>query len=259
MRVFAALFFLPAVVLLAAACGTETKYTPEVPTTVEVTREVPVTVVVAREAPIAPSEENGRTIQVSRLNVVRDRGKLICASRSNLPGWAYVDAHGNSIGFDIDLCRAVAAAVLGDANAVEIRLIHASERGPAIESGEVDLLVRTTTWTAARDAVWGNFVQVMFYDGQGFLVRKDLGLNSAFELNSRRVCVVSGTTTELNLHEFSKEHGLEIDVTPFESTREVLASYQSRDCDAITNDHSQLATISSILDDPAATSVYPKR
>ena len=104
----------------------------------------------------------------NRLATVMERGKVICASRNDVPGYGYLDASSNNVGFDIDLCRALAAAVLGDPNAIEIRLISAAERGPTIQSGEVDMLVRTVTWTTSRDAQWGNYAQTMFYDGQGF-------------------------------------------------------------------------------------------
>ena len=97
-----------------------------------------------------------------RLQVGKDRGNLICASRNDVPGYGSLDASGNNVGFDIDLCRAVATAVLGDSSAIEVRYISASERGPTIQSGEVDLLVRTVTWTTSRDAQWGNYVQTMF-------------------------------------------------------------------------------------------------
>ena len=119
--------------------------------------------------------------QANRLDTVRERGKLICASRNDVPGYGSLDASGNNVGFDIDLCRAVATAVLGDASAIEIRFITAAERGPTIQSGEVDLLVRTVTWTTSRDSQWGNYVQTMFYDGQGFMVNKSLGISSALE------------------------------------------------------------------------------
>ena len=115
----------------------------------------------------------------SRVQTIKDRGTLICASRNDVPGYGFLDASGNNVGFDIDLCRAVATAVLGDPSKIEIRLITAAERGPTIQSGEVDLLVRTVTWTTSRDAQWGNYVQTMFYDGQGFMVNKDLGISSA--------------------------------------------------------------------------------
>ena len=195
----------------------------------------------------------------SRLQAVRDRGTLICASRDNIPGFGYLDAAGNNVGFDIDLCRAVAAAVLGDPGAIEIRLITAAERGPTIQSGEVDLLVRTVTWTTSRDAHWGNFAQTMLYDGQGFIVRRDLGIASALDLKDVAVCVVSGTTTELNLEAFSHRHNLNITVKPFYSTDEVLSAYQEGECQAFTNDHSQLAPLRShVLDDPQAHVILPE-
>ena len=282
MRVFVALLVLSAMALFWTACTREVpvtvevtrevpvtvevtrevpvtvEVTREVPVTVEVTREVPVTVEVTREVPVTASGQQGRAITGGRLKLVRDRGELICASRNDVPGFGYLDASGNNAGFDIDLCRALAAAVLGDPNAIEIRLITAAERGPTIQSGEVDMLVRTVTWTASRDATWGNYVQTMLYDGQGFLVRKQLGLTSALELAKARVCVVQQTTTELNLYEFSKKHDLEIQVVPFESTREALAYYQSGQCHALTNDRSQLAALTSVLDNPAAHAVLPE-
>ncbi len=184
----------------------------------------------------------------SRLQTVKDRGNLICASRNDVPGYGFLDDAGNNVGFDIDLCRAVAAAVLGDANAFEIRLITAAERGPTIQSGEVDLLVRTVTWTTSRDAGWGNYTQTMFYDGQGFLVNKDLGISSALELQGASVCVTQGTTTELNLQDFSNQNGLNIEALTFEDTDAVVAAYQSQQCDAFTNDRSQLAAISSAFE-----------
>ena len=119
------------------------------------------------------------------------------------------------MGLDIDLCRAVAAAVLGDADAIEVLPIAATQRGPTIISGDVDMMVRNITWTSSRDAAWGNFAQTMFYDGQGFLVRKELDLSGALELRDATVCVVQGTTTELFLQDFSHRNGLNISVLPF--------------------------------------------
>ena len=232
--------------LLVAACAGEAE-------TIEVTREVEVT----RFVEVTP--EGGMTMQQeNRLQTVKDRGTLICASRNDVPGYGFLDASGNNVGFDIDLCRAVAAAVLGDPNAIEIRLITAAERGPTIQSGEVDMLVRTVTWTTSRDAQWGNYVQTMFYDGQGFLADKALGLTSALELQDATVCVTQGTTTELNLQDFSNQHNLNITPLTFEDTDAVVAAYQGGQCDAFTNDRSQLAAISSAFDDPAAHSILPE-
>ena len=185
------------------------------------------------------------TMTGDRLQEVKDRGKVICASRNDVPGYGYIDAGGNNVGFDIDLCRALAAAVLGDPNAIEIRLISAADRGPTIQSGQVDMLVRTVTWTTSRDSQWGNYAQTMFYDGQGFIVNKNLGISSALELKDATVCVTQGTTTELNLQDFSNQHDLNITALTFKETDLVKAAYESGQCDAFTNDRSQLAAISS--------------
>ena len=180
-----------------------------------------------------------------RLQAVKDRGKVICASRNDVPGYGQLDEAGNNVGFDIDLCRALAAAVLGDPNAIEIRLITAAERGPTIQSGEVDMLVRTVTWTTSRDSQWGNYAQTMFFDGQGFMVNKNLGISSALELKDATVCITQGTTTELNLQDFSNQNNLNLEALTFEDTDALTAAYQSGQCDAFTNDRSQLAAIGS--------------
>ena len=205
------------------------------------------------QEPAAMMPEGG-----NRLATVMERGKVICASRNDVPGYGYLDASSNNVGFDIDLCRALAAAVLGDPNAIEIRLISAAERGPTIQSGEVDMLVRTVTWTTSRDAQWGNYAQTMFYDGQGFLVNKKLGVSSALELKDATVCVTQGTTTELNLQDFSNQNGLNITPLTFEDTDAVVAAYQSEQCDAFTNDRSQLAAISSAFDNKDDHVILPE-
>ena len=193
-----------------------------------------------------------------RLAQVKERGKVICASRNDVPGYGSMDASGNNVGFDIDLCRALAAAVLGDPNAIEIRLISASERGPTIQSGEVDMLVRTVTWTSSRDSQWGNYAQTMFFDGQGFMVNKDLGLSSALELKDASVCVTQGTTTELNLQDFSNQNDLNIEALGFEDTDAVVAAYESGQCDAFTHDRSQLAALGSAFQNRDAHVILPE-
>ena len=193
-----------------------------------------------------------------RLQEVKSRDKVICASRNDVPGYGYLDASGNNVGFDIDLCRALAAAVLGDPNKIEIHLITAAERGPTIQSGEVDMLVRTVTWTTSRDSQWGNYAQTMFYDGQGFLVRKDLGISSALELQGASVCVTQGTTTELNLQDFSNQNGLNIEPLTFEDPDAAVAAYEAGQCDAFTNDRSQLAAISSAFENRADNIILPE-
>ncbi len=183
----------------------------------------------------------------SRLEAVKARGSVICASRNDVPGYGSLDDAGNNVGFDIDLCRALAAATVGDPNAIEIRLITAAERGPTIQSGEVDMLVRTVTWTTSRDSQWGNYAQTMFYDGQGFMVNKSLGIDSALDLDGASVCVTQGTTTELNLQDFSDQNNLGIEALTFEDTDAVVAAYESGQCDAFTNDRSQLAALGTAL------------
>ena len=207
---------------------------------------------------MAKMDKGEMMMEGGRLETVKERGKVICASRNDVPGYGFLDESGNNVGFDIDLCRALAAAVLGDPNAIEIRLISAAERGPTIQSGEVDMLVRTVTWTTSRDAQWGNYAQTMFYDGQGFMVRKDLGIDSAYDLKGAAVCVTLGTTTELNLQDFSNQNDLNITTVPFEDTDAVVAAYESEQCDAFTNDRSQLAALGTALENRADHVILPE-
>jgi general L-amino acid transport system substrate-binding protein len=148
--------------------------------------------------------------------------------------------------------------VLGDPSAIEIRLITAAERGPTIQSGEVDMLVRTVTWTSSRDAQWGNYAQTMFYDGQGFMVDKSLGVDSALDLKDASVCVTLGTTTELNLQDYSNQNNLNIKTLTFEDTDAVVAAYTSGQCDAFTNDRSQLAAIGSAFSNRSDHIILPE-
>ncbi len=206
------------------------------------------------EAAAAMMEETG----AGRLQTVKDRGRLICASRNDVPGFGSLDANGRNIGFDIDLCRAFATAVLGDPEAIQINYITAAERGPTIQSGEVDVLVRTVTWTTSRDATWGNYTQTMFYDGQGFMIPRDLGVTSALELDGAAVCVTSGTTTELNMADFFRQNNLNYNPQVFEDTDIVLDSYKSGACDVFTNDRSQLAGLRTSLDNPDDHMILPE-
>ena len=190
--------------------------------------------------------------------MVKARGKLICASRADVPGFGYWDDSFNNVGFDIDLCRAVAAAVLGDSKAIEIRLITVAERGPTIQSGEVDMLVRTATWTSSRDAQWGNYAQTMFYDGQGFMVRKELGITNALELRDSTVCVSLGTNSHVNLQNFSNENRLNIQILAFHDTVAVVDAYEKEQCVAHTNGRFILAAISPALTDRTAHYILPQ-
>ena len=194
----------------------------------------------------------------SRLERVRSKGKLVCAGRVDLPGLGYLDANGRNIGIDPDLCRAVAAAIFGNGEAIEFIPVSAAERGPAIQSGEVDILLRTATWTTTRDAQWGNFTTVTFYDGQGFMTRKDRGITSAMQLSGASVCVTSGTTTELNLADFFRQNKLELETVVFEDTASVYKAYEQGRCDATTSNKSQLASVRSGFHDPDAHIILPE-
>ena len=192
-----------------------------------------------------------------RLQAVKDRGQLVCASNNSLAGFGFIDDSGNTVGFDIDLCRAVAAAVLGNADAVEFRATTAAERAPAMQSGEVDIMSRNTTWTSSRDAQWGNFAPTMFYDGQGFMVPRSLGVSGLLELEGAKICVQQGTTTELNLQDFDNQNNLDLDVVTFPDNVSANASYLSGQCDALTTDRSGLVSTRAGFDDPDAHTILP--
>ncbi len=194
----------------------------------------------------------------SRLETVKARGRLVCASRTDVPGYGFLDASGRNVGFDIDLCRAVAAAIFGSGDAMEVIPISAAERGPTIQSGDVDMLARTVTWTTTRDSQWGNYTVVTFYDGQGFMVRKDKNIDSALKLGGTSVCVTSGTTTELNLADYFRQNNMELEAVVFENTAAVVSAYEQGRCDAFTNDKSQLAALKSGLQNPADHVVLPE-
>ncbi len=172
---------------------------------------------------------------------VKTKGYLRCGVHHGLPGFASPDDKGNWTGIDVDVCRAVAAAVFGDASKVKFTPLSAKERLTALQSGEIDMLSRNTTWTLTRDAALGlNFTGVTYYDGQGFLIRKDLGVNSALELDGASVCVQTGTTTELNLGDYFRASSIEYTPVVFEKSDETLAAYEAGRCDALTSDRSQL-------------------
>jgi len=178
-----------------------------------------------------------------RLQAVKDRGKLVCGVHTSLLGFGYIDEAGKNVGFDIDLCRAVAAAIFNDPEAVEFVPLTAAERGPALQTGEVDMLARNMTWTSSREAQWGEFTWIMFYDGQGMMVRADSGVTTLEDLDGATVCVTTGTTTELNLADAFRSRGLEFEAVTFEETAAVYSAYEEGRCDAATSDKSQLAAV----------------
>lgn len=178
------------------------------------------------------------------VDAIKARGSLICGSNTGLAGFGGPDSEGNWTGLDVDVCRAVAAAVLGDGQAVEFVPLTAQQRFTALQSGEVDMLSRNTTWTLSRDTSLGlNFAGVTYYDGQGFMVPANLGVTSALELDGAAVCVQTGTTTELNLSDYFRANGMSFEPVVIESLDEVNAAYFSGRCDVYTTDASGLASI----------------
>src|SRR5215210_7961223 len=176
------------------------------------------------------------------LNAVKSRGMVNCGSNTGLAGFGIPDAQGNWTGLDVDYCRAISAAIFNDANKVKFVPLTAKDRFTALQSGDVDVLVRNTTWTSSRDTSLGlNFTGVNYYDGQGFLVRKSLKLNSALELGDAAVCVQQGTTTELNLADYFRANKMKLKTVTFASADEAIKAYDSSRCDAYTTDASGLA------------------
>jgi general L-amino acid transport system substrate-binding protein len=175
------------------------------------------------------------------LKTVKERGILNCGSNGTLAGFGLPDAQGKWTGLDVDVCRAIAAAIFNDANKVKFVPLSAKDRFTALQSGEVDVLARNTTWTSSRDSSLGlNFTGVDYYDGQGFLVRKSLKVNSALELNGASVCVQQGTTTELNLADFFRAHNMQIKSVTFATANEAIKAYDAGRCDSYTTDASGL-------------------
>ncbi|HTO18155.1 MAG TPA: amino acid ABC transporter substrate-binding protein [Pseudomonas sp.] len=175
------------------------------------------------------------------LDAVKKKGFVQCGVSDGLPGFSYVDAQGRYLGIDVDVCRAVAAAVFGDAGKVKYSPLTAKERFTALQSGEVDVLSRNTTWTSSRDSAMGlNFTGVTYYDGQGFLVNKSLGVSSAKELDGATVCIQAGTTTELNLADYFRANNHKYTPITYDTSDESAKSLESGRCDVLTSDQSQL-------------------
>jgi len=195
----------------------------------------------------------------STLESVKAAGKLKCGVNTGLAGFAAPNDQGVWAGLDIDLCRAVAAAVFGDATKVEYKPLNAEQRFTALQSGEVDMLARNSTWTLSRDTQLGlDFVAVNYYDGQGFMVRKDLGVTSAKELKGATVCVQEGTTTEKNLGDFDKANNLGMQPVKFKESDQARAAYDEGRCDAYTTDASGLAAERTGLKAPADNIILPE-
>ena len=195
----------------------------------------------------------------STLESVLERGFLSCGVNTGLPGFSSPDDRGRWSGMDVDVCRAVAAATLKDASKVKFVPLTAKERFTALQSGEIDLLSRNTTWTLTRDASLGlNFAGVSYYDGQGFMVKKDLGVSSALELDGAAVCIQSGTTSELNLADYFRTKNMTFEPVVFDTTDATTKGFDSGRCDVLTSDQSQLYAVRIRLAKPDSAMVLPE-
>ncbi|MCB1754665.1 MAG: amino acid ABC transporter substrate-binding protein [Gammaproteobacteria bacterium] len=192
------------------------------------------------------------------LDAVKKKGFIQCGVSQGLPGFSNPDDQGNWTGLDVDFCRAMAAAVFGDDTKVKYTPLSAKVRFTALTSGEIDVLPRNTTWTMSRDTDFGEFIGVNYYDGQGFMVRKSLGVSSAKELDGAAVCTNTGTTTELNVADYFRANNLNYTVVAFEKADEVVAAYDAGRCDVYTTDRSGLAAQRTKMSKPDEHVVLPE-
>jgi len=213
------------------------------------------TVVAASSAMMATSASAAD----STLEKVKSQGYLTCGVSTGLPGFSNPNSKGEWEGIDVEYCQALAAAVLGDKTKVKYVPLTAKERFTALQSGEIDVLSRNTTWTLHRDTALGlNFVGVNYYDGQGFMVKKDLGLTSAKELDGASVCVQSGTTTELNLADYFRNSGMSYKPVVFDTAAQTSKGFDAGRCDVLTTDQSGLYALRLNLKDPSSAQVLPE-
>ena len=197
--------------------------------------------------------------QSSMLDQVKERGELICGINTGLVGFAFTDESGNWQGFDVALCKAVAAAIFGDPSKVKYTSLTGKTRFTALTSGEIDMLSRNTTWTLSRDADLGlTFTGVNYYDGQGFMVPKSLGVSSAKELDGATVCIQTGTTTELNLADFFRVNNISYEPVPIETNAEAQQQYLAGACDVYTTDASGLAATRASFEAPGDHVILPE-
>lgn len=211
-----------------------------------------------------PDDTDDTVVEVqtedSRLDAVLDAGTVRCGTRNELPGFAVVDSAGDHVGFDSDFCRVVAAGILGDADAVEMVDLETADRFTALQSGEVDVLIRNTTWTATRDGNEGaTFLQTTFYDGQGMMVASDSGFEALEDLDGVIICVAQGTTTEGNAASEAARLGLDWEVRPLENPDLIQQAFVDGQCDGWSSDVSQLTGLRSAFPDgPEALTILPE-
>ena len=189
----------------------------------------------------------------SRLDLIQKRNELICGVSGKIPGFSFLGSDGSYQGLDVDICKAFAAAILGDPEKVQYRPLTAAERFTAIKTGEIDLLSRNTTFTLSRDSSGGNgltFAPVVFHDGQGLMVKKGSGINSIEELTNKSICVGSGTTTEQNINDAFESASLAYTPIKYQDLNQVVAGYLQGRCSAMTSDRSQLAAARSGFKNP---------
>ncbi|PKG38653.1 amino acid ABC transporter substrate-binding protein [Psychromonas sp. Urea-02u-13] len=205
-------------------------------------------------AALVPNLANADT-----LSEVIKKGTLNCGVSTGIPGFSATDSKGVWKGIDVDFCRAVASAVLGDGSKVKYIPLTAKERFTALQSGEIDVLARSSTWTATRDTSLGlNFAGVNYYDGQGFLISKKLGVSSAKELDGATFCIQAGTTSELNLTDYFKANKMEYKAVTYDTSGQTIDGFKKGRCDAVTSDASQLYGLKLKMDDPKSVMVLPE-
>ena len=201
----------------------------------------------------------GGGVQAATLDDIKSAGELKCGISTGVAGFAFTDDSGDWQGFDPAVCKAVAAAVLGDTSKVKYTTTTGKTRFTALASGEVDMLARNTTWTFSRDTdLKLDFVGVNYYDGQGFMAPAELGVESAKDLDGASICIQTGTTTELNLADFFRVNGISYEAVPIETNDEARTNYEAGRCDVFTTDASGLAATRSSFDDPSAHVIMPE-
>ncbi len=198
------------------------------------------------------------SVQAAILDDVRDRGVVRCGVHTDLAGFARANSLGEYAGFDIDLCRGIASAIFNDSEAVEMVVVTSSDRFAVLQQGAMDVLTRNTTWTLERNALYGDFAGVNFYDGQGFMVKKRTGYRSALELDNQPICVSRGTTSELNAADFFTVSDMRYRPVYYDDESEAAAGYNNDECKALTTDRSGLAAGRSAFETPDAHVIMPE-
>ena len=255
-KLLSLLAVLMAIVLFAAACGSDDDdgdSASDDAADEEATEEAADDEAADDEAADDEAADEGDDVELTQdggtLQAVRDRGTLICGGNDTLPGFGIVDDAGEFSGFDIDYCGVIAAAVLGDATAYEIVPLTAEARFTALQAGEIDVLIRNTTWTATRDGSEGvTFAHTIFFDGQGMMVPESTGFTTLEDLADANICVLTGTTTELNLTAVFDARGIPFNPQQFEDNTLLQPAYESGQCEAWTSDKSQLAAFKSAIE-----------